>query len=153
MWLAAVFAVLAALGTAYQAKVQSNAAQRAADYNAKVSKKNADIAAEQASLDAQAIRDKNKRVLASQRAAYGASGVEDSGTATDVSADSAAQGEMDALIALYTGRSSASANNSRATLYQMESKDAKRSGNIGVATSLLGGASSAYSAYKNPSFR
>jgi len=135
--LAAVSAATAAVGV----KQSGDAQKAAADYSAEVNKQNAKTAAEQGLFDAEQTRNKNKRILAAQRAVQSGSGFDpDAGTALDVRADSAAQGEMDALIAIYTGGSSSTANQSRAQLNRMEGRQAQRAGNISAGASLLGGA-------------
>jgi len=154
-WVVLVLAVIAAAASAVGAKQTADAQEKAANYSAQANKQNAEAAAQQGAFDADQIREKNKRVIAAQRTQWSASGIDpDSATATDVRADSAAQGEMDALIALYTGRSSANANIARSRLNEMEARSAANAGKMGVATSLLGGAVNATSAYKksNPSF-
>ncbi|UOF78084.1 hypothetical protein [Caudoviricetes sp.] len=152
MWVALILAVLGAAVSAAGAVQSAQAQKKAAKFNAEVSKKNAQSAAEQAAFDAERIRDKNKRILASQRAAFSASGIDpDSGSAVDVSADSAAQGEMDALMAIYIGKTSANANIARSRLSDMEADNASSAGKLGAMSSLLGGATSAYRATRNPS--
>lgn len=155
MWIFAILAALAAVAGAVGAKQSANAQQQAANYNALLNKQNAETAAQQASFDADQIREKNKRVLGAQRAAYSASGIDpDSATAIDVHDDSAAQGELDALVAIYTGRTSSSAYASRSQLNLMESRSANKAGKINVTTSLLGGATSVGYMYarQNPEF-
>jgi hypothetical protein len=152
----AIFAVIAAIASAVGQKAQADSQNAAARYNTAVNKNNAETAAQQTQFDAEQIRDRNKRVLGAQRAAYSASGVDpDSATAIDVRNDSAQQGEMDALIAIYTGQTSANANIARARLNELEGKNAQSAGRWGVATSLLGGATQAAgyaSKASNPKF-
>lgn len=151
MWIALVLAVVAAAVSAAGMKMQYNAAEKSAKYNAKVNEQNAKTATEQSLYDAEQIRAKNKRVLGAQRAAYAASGVDpDSATSLDVAADTAQQGEMDALTAIYTGQMAATGHQSRARLNRMEAMQNRQTGNIAVAGSLLTSASN-YAA--NPSFR
>lgn len=152
MWIAAILAIIGAAASAVATKYSADAQKKAAQYNADVARKNAVAAAQQGQFDAEQIRDKNKRVLAAQRAAAASSGVDFSGSAMDVQTDSAAQGEMDALVAIYTGRSSANSQEARARLNEMEAHNADVAGNIGVHVSLLGGASRAYNYSQNPQF-
>lgn len=138
-WIVAILGVIAAAASATGTVMASNAQVKAADYNSEVAKKNAEAAAQQAAFDAQQIRDKNKRVLAAQRAAYSASGIDpDAGTALDVRADSAAQGEMDALVSIYTGASSANSMTARARLGQMEAKGARNAAHVSAHGTMLG---------------
>jgi len=155
MWIFAIFAALAAIASATGARQSAKAQEQAANYNTQLNKQNAETTAQQASFDADLIREKNKRILGAQRAAYSASGIDpDSATAMDVQDDSATQGELDALVAIYTGRTSSTSYMDRARLSSMEARNAKTAGKIGVTTSLLGGASSIGLMYakSNPSF-
>lgn len=142
----------AATGTVMSAQAQSDAAK----YNAAVAKNQAETAAQQAAFDAQQIRDKNRRILGAQRAAFAASGVDpDAGTPVDIRADSANQGELEALTAIYTGRSGANSALARAKLENFTARSAMTSGYIQAGSSLLSGASSAYqinAGSKNPTF-
>ena len=149
MWIAAIFAILAAVASAAGTAMQANAQKKAAQYNQDVEKKNADAAAQQAAFDAQRIKDKNRRLLAAQRAAFGSSGIE---ADDDVTTDAAIEGEMDRLVSIYTGSTAANAHRARAEMYGMEARNWKTAGAIGVGTSLLGGASSASFYATNPSF-
>lgn len=153
-WELIVFAVVAAVSAAVSAVgvgTQYKAAKDTAKYNEQVSKQNAKTAGEQALYDAEQTRAKNRRILGAQRAAYSASGVDaDSATALDVQQDTAIQGEMDALTAIYTGKLAATGHNSQATLRRMEAGQAGRTGNIAVAGSLL---SSGANFAGNPSFQ
>lgn len=144
---------LASAGTsAYGVKVQSDAQQDAANYNALIEQTNAKTAAEQAMFDAEQTRTKNKRLLGAQRAAFSASGIDpDSSTAVDVQDDSSAQGEMEALLSIYTGASSATASTAQARLNRLQGQHARQAGQIGMASSLLSSGSTIASAY--PSFR
>lgn len=150
--------VLSLIGTgvsAYGAQVSADAQSDAAKYNAAVNRNNAASAAQQGAFDAQQIRDRNRRLLAQQRNAFAANGiVPDSGSAADVSADSAQQGEMQALMAIYTGRSSANSFEARARLNSLEAANAQTAGQIGVASTIIGGFGNAATIGNNnsPSF-
>lgn len=151
---AAIASSLAGAGvSAYGAIAQGQASADAAKYNAAVAANNETAATQQAQFDAQQIRDKNKRELASQRAAFGANGIDpDSGTAIDVRSDSAQQGEMQALMAIYTGKTSATAYNASGRLDRMSAANATAAGGIAAGGSLLGGVSSAATLATNPNF-
>lgn len=134
---------IAAATSGYAASTSMAAQRDAANYNAAVQKNQAAAATQQSQFDAQRIRDRNARILASQQAGYSKAGVDiSSGTAQDVYYDSAINGELDALAALYTGRVSANNSISRAGLYGMEADNANRGRTMGVIGSVLGGASS-----------
>jgi hypothetical protein len=150
--LALVSAAVSAAGAMSSAQAQSDAAK----YNSVIAKNNAQSAAQQGQFDAQQIRDKNRRILASQRSAFAANGGEvDSGSAADVSADSAQQGEMQALMAIYTGKTSATAYEAQSKLQAMQAGNAMTAGYIGVGSSIIGGVASAGmmdAQSKNPTF-
>lgn len=94
---AAVVGAAGSIQAAKAAKAQGKAAQRAAMVEAQVSRQQGDVEAER-------IRDRNKRIAASQRTAFLKSGITLDGTAGDVIYDSAIQGELDALNAEYRGK-------------------------------------------------
>lgn len=147
---------LTAAGTAvsvYSAVASANAQKKSAEYSAAVERNAAATAQQQAEFDAQQIRDKSRRLVSSQRAAFAASGVDpNAGSATDITADSRVQGEMEALIAIYTGKSSATAHQAQSRLDQMRGRAAVTVGYVGAASSLLAGGTSAYRQAINPGF-
>lgn len=149
-----VLAIVSAAVSAYGSYASSEAQKDAANYNAAVARNNADSASQQAQFDASMIRDKNRRILAQQRSAFAANGiVADSGSAADVSADSAQQGEMQALMAIYTGKTSSNAYEAQARLDRMNANSAQAAGIIGVGSSVLGGATNVGMIYGNPNFK
>ena len=151
---ALVLTAATAGASAYAAKSGADAQADAAKYNAKVATNAAQTAQLQAAFDAGQIRDKNRRLLGAQRAAFAASGIDpNSGTAMDVYQDTSTRGEWNALTAIYTGKVGANAQLAQATLDRMNASSAQRAGNIGIGTSLLGGATSATAIYANPNFR
>lgn len=151
--IAALAVVSAAVG-AYSAYSSAEAQSDASKYSAAVARNNAMVAQQQAEFDAQQIRDKNRRLVSAQRAAFAASGVDpNSGTPQDVMNDSSIQGEMEALAAIYTGRTSANAHTAQARLDDSRAGYAQSAGMVGVGSSLLTGASGVVGAYTNPNFR
>jgi hypothetical protein len=155
MIVAAVVISAAAAAASATASIKSGQAQRAAaNYNAAVAKNNATMARQQSEYDAQRIRDRNRRLAASQAAIYGKSGVDiTSGSAADVIYDSAIQGEFDALAALYSGRTQAASQTSRAQLLQFEGQTASNAGTMSAIGASLQGASNATSLYANYNLR
>lgn len=158
--IASIVATVAAAGVgAYASYAQGQAQKEASEFNAKVAENNAMAAEQQGQFDAQQIRDKNRRLVASQRAAYAASGVDpNSGSPLDVYRDTKISGELEALTAIYTGRTSANAQTAQASLDRARANSASNAGTLGAASSLLGGAVSAtgtYTSYRstrNPRF-
>lgn len=153
--LSAVFKAAVTIGTIASttmgvvSSVQSGKAQKAQyDYQAKVAKKNAQIA--QANADqkrqegieeARQQRMKTLRAVGSQQAAMAANGIDiSSGTALDVIEDTAAMGELDALTTRYNYESQAvgleqQANNfnNQAYLDSFAGQNAYKSGMINAA--------------------
>lgn len=132
----------AAVGAA-SAVMQGEAAEDAAKYNAAVAENDARAIAEQSQYEAQRVRERNRRILASQRAGQAKSGLAMSGSFQDVQMDSAIQGEMDALAAIYTGQINSGSAQARAQLARLEGRNAKRSGYIQAGASLLSGGAQA----------
>ena len=108
---------------------------------------------DKAAYDEEMHRERVRKLISSQRAAYGASGVDIEGSPLLLLEDTAAQGEMDALAIRYGGEVEASQKRSQAELYELQGKNAKKASYYKAGSSLLsGGASIAktYSDSKNP---
>jgi len=145
----AVSGVIGALGAIQSANAQA----AAAEYNAKISERNAVIAdqnrkqaVETSEIAASDKRRENRRVLASMRAAYGTSGLDLAGSPLDVLEDTAVEQELDTQRVRYEGRLRAREGaiqmlglHEDATLSLMEGKAAKTAGYIGAAGHLVGG--------------
>lgn len=151
--------VLAAAAAGYSAYSSARAQKQSADFNQAVAKNNATTAADQAAFAAERIRDRNRRILAEQRAAIFKSGGDLTGSGADLAMDSTIQGELDALSALYQGRISSGSQESQARLFGMQSRYARQSQYVGTAAaglgSLAGGASTINqnAAAQQPDFR
>lgn len=149
--------IVAAAGTAVSAmgaQTSAKAQQASLNYNASVQKNAADTAAEQGAFDAQQIRDQNRRIAATQRANAAASGIDpDSGTAADVQKDSANHGELEAMIALYTGRSGAISHLAAAGLDKSQASYAGQAGAWSTGSTILGGATQITGMLSSPNFR
>lgn len=161
---AAVATILGAAVSAYGQIQSGRAAQGAAEYNAAVTRNQAidtqqegEVRAQQeqaqASADERTQRDRFRRLQATARATLGTSGQTGEGSATDLLAENASQGELDALTIRYGGdvragnlrraaANSASALNSQAALYQYEGQQRKFAGYLGAGTTLLQAAGS-----------
>lgn len=150
----ALLAVAEAAVAAYGVYKTTEANNEAALYNKAVMKNQSQAALEQGHFDADQIRTKNRRLMASQRAATAASGIDvESGSAVDIRADSAVQGELMALSSLYQSTSQASNYAAQAKLFGMQARNARMAGYIGITSTLLGGASNVASYQNNPSFQ
>lgn len=150
--IAAVAAVagLASAGVgAYQSMSNASAQSDAAKYNAQVAENNAKQAQMEADAEAQKIRSRNRRIIASQKAQFAASGVQITGTVTDVMVDSATQGELDAMSAEYAGEVRSKALQSQAELDRKAASNASKAGIFGTAGYGLQGVSIAASSYSD----
>lgn len=131
-------AVTGATGALSAGKAQSDMA----NYNAAVAANQAIAAQQSAAFDEEQHRTKLAKLLSTQKANYGASGVDpNTGTPLQVMADTAAQGELDALAIRYGGAVGAARATSQAELDKMQAKSARVAGYYGAGTSLLTGAS------------
>ena len=74
-WAAIITTVVSSAAGAATAIAQGEAAEDAAKYNAAVAQNDAAAMAEQSQYEASRIRDRNRRILASQRAGQGKSGL------------------------------------------------------------------------------
>lgn len=135
-WIAGASAAVGAVGAIQQGR----AASAAANYNASVSERNAQIEEMQAAEDAERSRRATRRRLGAMRAAYGASGVALEGSPMDVLEDSYAEGELDALTIQYQGRMAAMNSRENARLERMRGRASKTAGYLKAGTSLLTGA-------------
>jgi len=131
-----IFAIAAAAGTGISAIASYSAYQQ----QAKVAESNADAASAAARAEEQRLRRDRARRMGSIRAAYGAAGVQATGTPLEVLGDQAMEAELDALAVRYGG-----AVRSRNFENQADSNRSSAIGSLiggaaGVGTSLLGSA-------------
>lgn len=140
-----VVAALAAAGVGTYSAIQSGQAQKkAADYNAKVAEQNARLSQMQSRFDAERIRDRNRRLAASQRSSFAKSGVSIvSGSAYFVQQDQEIQNELAELTTLYRGNVEATGFQSQSTYHQMTGQNALAQANVNAAGSALSGVAGA----------
>jgi hypothetical protein len=100
-------------------------------------KANAGIAEQQAQSQAQAIREKARRLSGQNRAAMGASGVDISGSFLDALADSDIDAELDARTALWNGKIEAMSQRGQARAAKARGESALVNGIFGAGTSAL----------------
>ena len=96
---------------------EGQAAEETGEYNAAVARQSAQASIEKADYDETIHREKVRKLLSSQRASYGAAGVDMAGSPLLVLEDTAAQGEMDALAIRYGGKVEAGQKLSQAELF------------------------------------
>ena len=151
---AAVITIIAAGVQAYGQYKQSQQQAAVYKYNAQVAQNNAASSRNAAAIDMYQIREKNKRVLATQRARYAKANLQLSmGSPLEIMAASARQGELDAQVARYRGELGAAGYEAQASLLISQAKSIRQAGVISATSSLLSGAAGAASIYasKSPS--
>lgn len=118
-----------------------NAAAAAGNYNASISDQNASRIRAEAAVE---VADKQREIrkqLGSIRAAYGASGIDFSGSPLDVLADSATEGAWDVTKIKYKAEVAAVDQENQANLYRMGASSAQTAGYLGAGASFLSGVS------------
>lgn len=113
--------------------------ETAGDYNAAVARQSAVATEEKTAFEVEAHREKVRKLLSSQRAAFAVAGVDMEGSPLLVLEDTAAQGELDAKAIQYSGDVEASQKRSQAELYELQGKNAKTSSYWKAGSSLLSG--------------
>lgn len=138
-------------GTAMQAYGQYQAGQdakKAADYNAQIMERNKQTALEKANYEAEAEASRLRRLIGSQNAARGASGVGKSGTFLDLQEDTTIQGTMEQLAIMYGGQLQAEGFQNEANMSRFQGETAARQGKTSaMGTILTGSAQTAYMGY------
>jgi len=137
-------------GGVYSAVEQKKAGEReqdAAEYNALISDQNAQAIKDKAAYDEEMHRERVKKLLKSQRALYGGSGVEMEGSPMMVQADTMDQGDMDALAIRQGGSVAAAQQRSQANLLRMRGGNAVQAANAQAGSTLLATGSSAVKGY------
>lgn len=136
---------LAAAGTAtsvYAQQQQAKQANQMADQQDLIAKQDAQFAASEAQVQAKMIRKATDRQRAEARAALAGSGVTVGvGTAEQIDQEIAADGEQDALMAIYDGGNRARQIQVQGNLESTRSRNAASAARINsVGTALQGGA-------------
>lgn len=132
-WPLIVAAVLGAVGSISGGRQQDKVAK----HNAAVSEQNALFADRKAEFEADRHREGIRRVLSSQRAAIGKSGVDVSGSAALALEETARAGELDALAIRYGGDIESARARSEAQVERAVGESAKTAGAIRGGTTLL----------------
>lgn len=127
--------ILAAAG----AVVKGVSGKQTAEYNQKVAKQQGNTALAIGELRAARISERNKQLTSKQIAGYAASGVDLTGTPTDVLMHDATRGELDALNARYEGIALRSSFFAQADQYNQQGNDAVIGAALGVGASIIGG--------------
>jgi hypothetical protein len=133
---------MTAIGTGVSAygQIQQGKSQAAqAEYNAKLAKRNAKSARESAEYEARQKRRGTARLIGRQRALYAKAGVTMEGSPLDVLQETAAQGEMDALMIERGYAQQEAAYKSQSELAKMRARNYRQQGYFGAGSTLLTG--------------
>jgi len=140
-----VYVAVAAVAVSAFGTIQAGqAAKSAAKYNAAVAEQAAKAASDKAAYDEQRHRESIRKLMSSQRALYGKSGLDmTEGSPLLVMEDTAAQGELDAMAIRYGGDIASARDRSAANLSRMQGAAAVTASYFQAGSTLLSGASSA----------
>lgn len=134
--MAGVTAAVSAAGSISQGQAAASTGRARSD----LLRQQADRERKQAEADADEFRRRQSRLLATQRAGFGASGVAFEGTPLLVGADTAGEIELQAQKILAGGLSEASALETEANFARTSGRQASTAGFVGAGASLLSGA-------------
>lgn len=143
----AAVVVVSALVSAYGQVQQGKNEDAWAKYNAKMAERDARTAEENAKYAAAQKRRETERMLGKQRALYGKAGVTMEGSPLIVAQNTAAEGEMDALMIERGYAIEAIRYRSEKSLFRARGSAAKRAGYWGAGTTLLTAAGKAAGSY------
>lgn len=145
-----LMAVTAIAGTAMSVAGQAQAAsqqRKMGEYQAKVAEKQAIETAQAAEFEADKQRENTRRLLSTQRARYAGAGVTFEGSPLLVMEQTAADAELDAQAIEWGGGVRAGGYKSQAGMSLWEGNTLYQAGMIKAGSTLLTGASKAYSSY------
>lgn len=128
--------------------MNANQAADTAEFNAKQSEQEAQIAKRRAEIEEQNFRYAHAKLLGTQRAKYGASGVTYSGSAKDVHQASVIQGERDAFRIKYQGLLNQNNAYTKAALSRLQGASARTAGYVNATAGFLNSYAK-YSIYAN----
>ena len=132
---------MAATNSAADAQLAAGEAEaRASEYNAQVSRQQAGTALQQSTAQAALVDQENRRKMGQVAAAYGASGVEMTGTPLEVMSDQATSGELNRQLTLYQGKVTANNLNQQATLDDYRAQVSRYSAGVKARSTVLTGA-------------
>jgi hypothetical protein len=149
-----LMAVVALAGTAVSVAGQASAAsqqRKMGEYQAKVAEKQAIETAQAAEFEAGKERENTRKLLSMQRARYANAGVTFEGSPLLVMEQTAADAELDAQAIVWGGGVRAGGYQSQAGMSLWEGNTLYQAGMIKAGSTLLTGASKAYSSYSGGS--
>lgn len=138
-------------GTAMSAggQLAAGRAQKAGyNYNARVAEADATVARQKAAREEEIHREKLGRLMGTQRAVFGAAGVDiGEGTPLSIMVDTAFQGEREAEFIKYGGEVEATKSLNEARMQRFYGKQASKASRIGAGSTFLTGLGQAGMAY------
>lgn len=140
MCLPMIGGIVSAVGSIYSGMAQS-AAYKA---EAKAKQYEANSLSEQGAYESKQMSDKVKRVTGQQVTATAASGVDITGTPSDVIVDSNTEGQMDVMAIRRNAQFKSNLANYEAKIAKMNAKQAKVGGVIGAIAPLVSGLQSSF---------
>lgn len=144
----AVATVASVAGTAVSAigSIQAgNQAKATADYNAQVESQRAQIAAQQSQNQAAIDETNSRRKMGEAASAYGAAGVDMSGTPLSVMSDLATQGELTRRLDIYKGQLNTTADQQQGALDTAGGAAQQSASYLQAGSTLLTGTAKAFS--------
>lgn len=146
-----IMGVTAVMG-AVAAKKQADYGQDIANNNAIISQQKADDALERGEESERRHREQVEALKGQQRSALAANGVVlDDGSALDILADTAEQGELDALTIRHNAQSEATDYLNQAGGFSAQGEMASYEGTANATASIIGGAGSVADKWYSPS--
>jgi len=124
--------------------MEAEYAMKAANYNADINRRNADLAREKAAQDARQVNVQGRKHLGEMRALYGSSGVTQEGSVYDVLQESARAVKADELNVKYRGELEYQSYQSQAQMDIFKGKASKTLSQIQGTASLVNGGVKAY---------
>ncbi|HEV2673378.1 MAG TPA: hypothetical protein VGV37_02485 [Aliidongia sp.] len=149
----AIYASMAATAavTAASAISAGNAQKSAASYNAQVDQQNAQQQQGVAASQELAQDRSDRQKLGQEASAFGAGGVDMSGTPLDVMADSATQARLNALSIKYNGQVGANRDLSQGAIATFQGNQAQTAGYLNAGSTLLTAGTKFATGYTSPS--
>lgn len=144
---AVVATVVAAAVSAYGAYEAGQQAEAQAKYQSKIARNQAQAAKNAAEVAEQNRRERDRRIMAEQRALVGGSGLSTEGAPLLVMLDSAKEAELDAIRLRYGGSLQSGGFLDQAKLFQFQGRQAAQAGTTQAGTTLITGATSAVGTY------
>lgn len=128
--------VIGAVGAFADARGQS----QIAEYNAQVQEQEAVAVQKEGDYQAGILRERQRRFMASQRAAAGAQGVTLQGAPAELISEGAADARMDEMALRYSTSVQAARARAQAAVDRMQARSLRQQGYFGAGRSLLTGA-------------